>query len=104
MKFVKANSGSGTCLQGYVDVSYAKLVEVFGKPHSKGDEYKVDAEWVVKFEDGTLATIYNYKTGKNYLGKKEGQAVKNIRDWHVGGFKKEAAVRVSEALGVALAT
>lgn len=88
------------CLQGNVDVSYAQLVKVFGKPHSKGDGYKVDAEWRLKFSDGTVAAIYNYKDGKNYAGK-HGLPVSKIRDWHVGGFTREALNRVIAALQAA---
>lgn len=99
MKFemVDGSNANGTCLQGYVDVSYARLVKVFGKPNCKGDEYKTDAEWCVKFEDGTIATIYNYKDGKNYNGP-SGTPTKNIRDWHVGGESKRSVELVLELL------
>lgn len=86
MKFVKATNKDvcGTCLQAYLQISYADLVRIFGRQHSKGDGYKTDAEWRFKFADGTIATIYNYKDGRSYLGRK-GLAVKNIANWHVGG-------------------
>ena len=71
----------GTSLAGYVDVGYARLVEVFGEPNEY-DSYKTDAHWALRFEDGTIATIYNYKDGKNYLGE-EGKAVADIRNWHI---------------------
>ncbi len=90
-----SNEANGTCLQGYVDVSYDRLVEVFGEP-SDGDGYKVDAEWVLKI-DGIICTIYNYKDGKNYLGS-DGMTVKDIRDWYIGGFNKDAVTKVQEAL------
>jgi hypothetical protein len=80
-----------TSLKGEIDISYAELVEVFGEPHGVGDEYKVDAEWAFEFnikeEDSdrlVVATIYNYKDGKNYNGA-EGLDVEDIRDWHIGG-------------------
>lgn len=81
-----------TSLQGYVDADYKELVDLFGKP-TKGDAYKVDAEWVLKFDDSTVATIYNYKNGKNYNGD-EGLAVEQIRDWHIGGHDKQVVNRV----------
>jgi hypothetical protein len=56
---------SGTCLQGYIVKYYDQLVDLLGEPTS-GDGYKVDAEWLIKFDDGTVATIYNYKDGINY--------------------------------------
>ena len=75
---------SGTCLQGYVSVSYAKLVELFGLPHSHGDGYKVDAQWCFELSSGNIVTIYNYKDGKNYNGM-SGLAVDEITEWHIGG-------------------
>ena len=90
---------NGTHLQGHVDTSYAHLVEVFG-PHTEGDEYKVDAEWAILFEDGVVATIYNYKDGYNYLGA-EGTPIAGIRDWHIGGLIPEVVARVEALLGEA---
>lgn len=84
-------------LIGEIDVSYADLKKVFGKEHSDGDGYKVDAEWMLKFSDGTYATIYNYKSGKNYNGK-SGTPKTKIRDWHVGGSSQQALYAVQEAL------
>jgi hypothetical protein len=81
-----------TCLQGYIDAGYSELINLFGKP-TGGDKYKVDAEWVLQFEDGMVATIYNYKSGKNYNGD-SGLATEQIRDWHIGGHDKKVVDRV----------
>lgn len=76
-----------THLLGYCEAhtTFADLCSIFGKPDT-GDEYKVDAQWSIKFDDGKVASIYNYKTGKNYLGK-EGFKTEDLRgeDWHIGG-------------------
>ena len=98
MKFRKANDISGTSLRGTITIGYLDLVKVFGPPHSNGDGYKVDAEWDLRFSDGTIATIYNWKDGKNYCGD-EGECVENIRDWHIGGKDYRAVEYVFEALG-----
>lgn len=47
---------------------------------------KTSAEWIIKFNDdnGTCATIYDYKVSKKYLGP-EGLDVEEIDDWHIGG-------------------
>jgi hypothetical protein len=97
LTFKKATRFEGSCLQGYIDVDYATLKAVFGKEHSNGDGYKVDAEWELKFSDGTYATIYNYKDGKNYCGK-SGLAKSKITDWHVGGSSKRAVECVEAML------
>ena len=73
----------GTHLQGEIEISYDRLVEVFGNNDGKNDGYKVDAEWD-GIIDGEVFTIYNYKDGKNYLGE-DGLAVEEITNWHIGG-------------------
>lgn len=78
------------CLQGYIKISYSKLVEAFGEP-TEGDAYKVDAEWIIEFATGEIGTIYNYKNGKNYCDG-NGLATENIVDWHIGG-SSDAVVR-----------
>ena len=87
---------NGTHLQGYVDVSYERLVSLFGEPHC-GDGYKVDAEWEIRFDDGLVATIYNYKNGKNYCGSM-GLELDEISDWHIGGHDKAVVERVKAIL------
>lgn len=87
----------GTHLQGYVNATYAELKRAFGEP-SNGDGYKVDAEWVIRGLDGVVATIYNYKDGKNYCGK-QGKPKTRITDWHIGGRDKHAVALVLSALG-----
>jgi hypothetical protein len=62
-----------------------------------GDGYKVDAEWWVVFEDGTRATIYNWKNGKNYCGA-EGLDLNQIGIWNIGGYDKDAINRVLEVV------
>lgn len=88
---------SGTSGQGEVDVAYADLVRAFGPPTSTGDDYKIDAEWTLVDDSGNVVTIYNYKTGRNYLGS-EGLDVEDIRDWHIGGNKPEVVKEVQAAL------
>lgn len=90
---------NGSHLQASVTAPYSKIVEVFGEPHNDGDGYKTDAEWVIEFDDGTLATIYNYKDGKNYNGP-NGLSIQDITDWHIGGFSWKAGHHVHKALGV----
>ena len=86
----------GTCLQGYVTSDYSNIVRVFGGP-TECDGYKVDAEWVIQFSDGKIATIYNWKNGKNYCGD-SGLDVEDIKEWHIGGNSSEVVSRIQNLL------
>ena len=86
----------GTSLQGYVTVTYERLVATFGIETYDGDCDKVDAEWEIMTPAG-IATIYNYKDGKNYNGV-HGKAKENITDWHIGGKNKDVVKYVLKAL------
>lgn len=91
-----------SCLQGYVNTTYADLVACFGEPVASYDDYKCDAEWNIKFADGVVVTIYNYKDGKNYCGE-DGLAVEDITDWHIGGHNGTGAVsRIEDELAAYL--
>jgi len=89
---------TGTGFKGYIECDYKTLVETFGTPDCECDGYKMDRQWALKFEDGTVATIYNMKNGKNYLGPQQGLAPEDIKKWHVGGFSKEAVTLVEMSI------
>lgn len=99
MKFKVAENEktNGTSLRGTVSTTYDEIIKIFGEPtyvESDPDE-KVTAEWDIEFEDGVVATIYDYKeyTGKPPLAR---------YDWHIGGHDTKAVHHVLEALDVAL--
>jgi len=89
MRFTTEANRNMTCLQGYITATYAELVERFGEPESGGD--KTTAEWALDFEDGTVATIYDWKEYETPLGTYR---------WHIGGHSYEAVERVYEVMGV----
>jgi hypothetical protein len=87
MKFTTDNnSGCGTSLQGKMSAYYHQLVEVFGEPDGGGD--KTTVEWCLEFEDGTIATIYDWKEYDTPTGR---------YDWHIGGKNKSAVYAVMDA-------
>ena len=79
----------GSCLRGEIAASYSTLVRVFGSPDQVFDGIvgvdhdKSDAEWVVRI-NGELATIYNWKDGPAYTGRRD-ISVEAITTWNVGG-------------------
>jgi len=85
-----------TWLQGYIETPFSVLKDFFGQPHD-GDQYKVDAEWDIKFQDGTVATIYNWKNGKSYNGP-TGLDVQDMEVWHIGGNSERSVDLIQEVL------
>lgn len=79
---------NGTSFKGYLLATYQDLLDVFGEPITDKDNCKVDVEWIIDTPHG-IATIYNYKNGKAYLGDR-GLPVEMMCEWHVGGNNIEA--------------
>ena len=89
MKFTSTDwtDTNGTSLQGYIPATYDQLVERFGQPEGGGD--KTTVEWCLKFADGTVATIYDWKVDETPM---------SMYNWHIGGKNKTAVARVTHAL------
>lgn len=80
---------SGTSFQGYIYARYDQLCLAFGEPCIPNSlDKKTDAEWIINTPHG-VATIYNYKNGKRYMGK-SGLDISIICEWHVGAKNIEA--------------
>jgi len=87
---------NGSYKQGELHASYEEIVKSFGEPLA-GDRYKTDAEWLIRFEDGELASVYNYKNGEAYNGK-DGIPLDDIEDWSIGGFSPKVVQRIQQAV------
>jgi len=75
-----------TSYQGIVNTTYARLVEIFGKPHITGGD-KTNSEWIIKFSNGQVATIYDYK---------EPNTPVYDYDWHIGGNNRQVVELVNK--------
>jgi hypothetical protein len=91
--------GSG---MGYIwNVTRAELETVFGKPtfdeavEPFSGDGKLTVEWCLRFEDGTEATIYDWK--RYELGT---PAMNERTDWNIGGDSFRAVELVAAELGV----
>jgi hypothetical protein len=91
-------SVNGTFLIAEIEVPYGRIVEVFGKPNGGNDGFKTDAEWIIPTAVG-VATIYNWKDGKNYLGD-EGMRTEDISIWHIGGHDNQVVPLIKRVLGL----
>lgn len=76
-----------TCLQGHITTDYATLVATFGESLGAGD--KTTQEWILIGEDGTVATIYDWKYGTTPMHK---------CTWNIGGRDHRAVELVQDAL------
>lgn len=93
MEFTKTGDINGTSLMGYVTTTRAHIESVFGEPTSWGIGDKVTTEWGILFDNGTVATIYDWKRYE------EGQPeMDEVYEWHIGGGNLEAVTYVKEAL------
>lgn len=93
MKFYRDANIQGTSYKGIIRAYYHELVEVFGEPdHGPNgrDLDKVTCEWDLEFEDGTVATIYDWKEPETPFG---------LYDWHIGGKSFDAVDRVFTKMG-----
>ncbi len=85
------SSANGTHLQGEVSISFDRLQKIFGDPILSGPGDKVQAEWIIQFEDGTIATVYDWKEWVDY---------KKVQNWHIGGYNNKAVQKVKMALSI----
>lgn len=88
---IKQTSVSGTSHKGYVETIYDKLVLILGQPKEGSADGKTTCEWKIEFEDGTVATIYDWKTGTT---------PKDLYYWHIGGHTYKALDYVEKLLGM----
>tara|TARA_Y100000034_G_C6907365_1_gene421538 strand:+ start:1799 stop:3769 length:1971 start_codon:yes stop_codon:yes gene_type:complete len=85
----------GSSRQGELEGVYREDIEkVFGPPvwDEPSADNKVQVEWIVKFPDGTYATIYDYK--------QYDVATEDINYWSIGGNTGLAAYYVKKAMGL----
>jgi hypothetical protein len=84
---------NGTWLQGYTVATRREIESVFGKPNYESEGDKVTTEWNILFDDGTVATIYDWK--RYEMGAPE---MDERIEWNIGGREPIAVERVEDAL------
>jgi hypothetical protein len=92
MNFVHSNTAySNTFFVGFIRISYDTLVEVFGEPTlGRSGDGKIQVEWCLKFEDGIVATIFDWKEyRKDY---------RQVTTWRIAGHEEKALDRIQEVL------
>ena len=100
MQHARTTQVNGTSLKGYVKTTFNKLVATFGapclndNPFNGGDYEKVTIEWCLRFTDGTIATIYDWKRYGSPLADDQEY------EWHIGGHVASAVALVKDELGL----
>lgn len=89
---------AGTHRQGEIVTTYRRIFLAFGAPNL-GDGYKTDAEWTIRFGDGRVATIYNWKNGRAYLGP-VAPATWQIGNWFIGGTDPSVVADITRLVAV----
>lgn len=90
MKYTVTNDFSDSqmsSLIGEINTTYGRLVYLFGKPINGSGDGKVNSEWIIKFADGLVATIYDWKMPSTPVYD---------YDWHIGGHNKAVLQRIRE--------
>ena len=78
-KWRRGGEMTGTSLKGYIETTYEQLESVLGEPvygPNDTDGDKITCEWVITFQDGTVATVYDWKVGETPM---------DLYSWHIGG-------------------
>lgn len=95
MRFTTTNAGGlGTHLQGYIKTTRGELQTLFGEPMEFGEGSKVTTEWVIKFEDDTVVTIYDWKRYEDGAPEWDEEYV-----WHIGGSTPLAVDYINTVVG-----
>jgi len=77
---------TGSSFQGNIVATYEQLKSVFGDPEiNTGPEEKFRYQWTIKFLNGEIATIYDWKINQ----KLHLMILKEIK-WNIGGYNMSA--------------
>jgi len=91
-------SMNGTSFHGAtISATLADLQVILGAPSNTGDSNdKVQNEWDLELEDGTVFSVYDWKEYRHYADTEE-------IEWHVGAHNSNSSYKAWEALEEALA-
>ena len=85
--------GNGTSLQGYVTTTLDTLIGTFGEPEYYGEGDKVTVDFTILFDNGTIATVYDWKRYE-----KGTPGLDEVFQYNIGGHNLEAVALVQQAL------
>jgi hypothetical protein len=96
MKFYASHDidSGGTSLQGYITTTQSDLIETFGEPirFEEGTD-KVTLEWIVRFENEEIATIYDWKRYEDGA-----PGMNEVCEYHIGGNSRDVVSLVKDSV------
>jgi hypothetical protein len=87
LRWQRGGDLAGTSRQGYAPFPYDRIVDVFGEPDETSWGKDTAFTWSITFDDGTVASIYDYKESSLYderLPLPE-QMKDSFQGWRIGG-------------------
>ena len=89
----------GTSFHGATfSATLADLQVILGAPNNGGDHHdKVQNEWELELEDGTVFSVYDWKEYRRYTDKE-------TIEWHIGGMNQKDTFVAQDTLIEALDT
>lgn len=83
-------------------ISYEQLRRKLGRPNWRSGDGKTTTGWVLRFPDGTLASVYEFKATSKFDPRLPSVAVmrKTNRTWNVGGDDSRALRHVARLFGL----
>lgn len=88
MKINYSVNTNGTYLIGYFIATYKELETAFGTPEDC-DEYKVSGEWIFEADNGTVFTVYDWKStnlyDSYYPTVEQFRNSDDLYEFHIGG-------------------
>ena len=89
----------GTSFHGAtISATLADLQIILGAPNQTSDQYdKVQNEWEMELEDGTIFSVYDWKEYRRYTDKE-------TIEWHIGGMNQKDTFVAQDTLVEALDT
>lgn len=86
-------NANGTSLKGKLVSTREELTKVFGKPEFYGEGNKITVEWKIKFDNGLIATIYDWKRYEKGLPSEN-----ELYEWHIGGMSYDVVSLVRDMI------
>jgi hypothetical protein len=85
-------TANGSSLRGFVKTTYDALVDALGEPITgRSGDGKTNCEWILKFNCGSIATIYDWKMST---------VPTEEYDWHIGGKGIDVVRKVGDFLNM----